>query len=516
VIEGWLRAAGFFQDGDRLYVSGEQRAGKGSGALFERASAELGVPLSEWAHTGDHPWSDQWKPRALGLAVRPARHAALRPRERAVAAAGDAPARSMLAGAMRCARLADAAPDPDGLSDVAAGVAGPLFLGFVRWCLQEAAARGVRRLYFLARGGQIFWRIAQELGPQGFPPIECRYLYASRLAFVGAAAADRPQDWRALAAPPLRRAKHHSVHQAVAALGLDPTEAAGLVPAGLGPDWDRNLDETERAILADALLDLGQAPRLRAALADRAAAARAYLAAEGVDPREPIALVDTGWMGSTQRALEHLLGGPMTGFYLGLVEPRSDAAGGEQLGYTNRFARLPLRRQTSHLVLLELLAQADHGPLLGFRRDGSGAAMPLLGPVGPVDPPAIRRLQHGILKFARTYLATAAGREEPDAAWARTVIRNYRNFHDHPSRVEAEAFGRMPHSDQMCEGAFDQLAPPLGLAGATAAVLTPRRRPPCWWIEGQAALGSAGLLRSYAAAKRAKWFLQTRLTGLRD
>ena len=34
-------------------------------------------------------------------------------------------------------------------------MAGPLFTGFVRWVLDDAERRGLKRLYFLARDGQL-------------------------------------------------------------------------------------------------------------------------------------------------------------------------------------------------------------------------------------------------------------------------------------------------------------------------------------------------------------------------
>lgn len=524
VIRSWLQRAGFWREGDRLYVSGEQAAGKGSGALFEKVHLELSASFGAWNHYGDHRWSDFKKPRALGIQAHRVTASALTPRERISLRPGledsSASHRSLLAGTMRCARLSRNFPAERDrvLQEVATGVAGPLFYGFVRWCLAGAIQRGIRRLYFLSRGGQVMWRVAQEICRQLALPVECRYLYTSRLAFTGPAAADEPARLRLLVASTSRQ---HSVRQAFANLGLDEAERPNLVPAGLRSDWNRNLEPAERTELADALLLPEHRERVRIALAARAELAGDYLVAEGLDGSAPMGLVDTGWFGSIQRSIGEISAAAdrparLTGFYLGLVEQTGRKVAGEMLGYANTFNRLPLRRQTSHLVLMELLAQADHGPLAGFRRETDGRVMPVFDAPGPVNLEEIRSFQEDALNFVRIFLATACGSASPGAAWHWAALEIYRQFHDRPAPAEARVFGRMPHADQLKEASFDQLAPPLGMAGVFAAMSSSRRRPPCWWIEGQAALEFPRTLHACILLKRLKWRAQTALTGLRD
>lgn len=524
VIADWLRTFGYWVDGDRLYVSNEHRAGKGSGALFEIARTDLDASFSNWSHYGDHPWSDGRRPRQLGIDAPVVTGARLLPRERqALSAAPGATSPlplSLLAGTIRCLRLRAPLADvhAQALHEVATGVAGPLLHGFVSWCIQEAQRRGIQRLYFLSRSGQVMARVAAAANRTYAASVDCRYLYSSRLGYVTAAAAENPAQLRELAAP---TALHHSIAQTLTILGLDAATGRALIPADLGEDWHRNLPLAQRARLADLLLSTANLPQVQARLRHRAELARAYLATEGVDAGAPIAVVDTGWFGSTQRALEQLLGSPgapapLTGFYLGTVEQTPHPPAGEMLGYTNSFSRLSLRRDTSHLVLLELLTQADHGPLVGFTRDETGRVVPELDPAGPARPDEIRRFQDAVMSFVHEYMNAAPEAGAGDAAWARAAIRLYRSFHDHPSRPEVEVFGRMPHADQLKEGDFAQLAPELSLARVARALASPRHRPPCWWLAGQEVLGHRWMIRPYRLAKRLKWLAQTALTGLRD
>ena len=85
----------------------------------------------------------------------------------------------------------------------------PLIWNFAEYIVKEAHRRGLRRVYFLARDGYepyIFAnRIADELGYA----LECRYLYASRLAWRLPAYALLPS-FRAKQALLFPRSEHRS------------------------------------------------------------------------------------------------------------------------------------------------------------------------------------------------------------------------------------------------------------------------------------------------------------------
>lgn len=50
--------------------------------------------------------------------------------------------------------------------DVAAGVAAPALAGCAVWLLREAQVRGVRRLRFLSRDGQVLCEMARRIAPR--------------------------------------------------------------------------------------------------------------------------------------------------------------------------------------------------------------------------------------------------------------------------------------------------------------------------------------------------------------
>jgi FMN phosphatase YigB (HAD superfamily) len=514
ILRAWLEREDMAAPGDAVFVSGEVRGNKSSGALFEHARRETGGDFRRWQHTGDHPFADVAKPRSLGIKARHFTDAHLTSRERTVRGTGGefAPAwRSLLAGAMRLTRL-DHTPVTDRESvlwEIGANVAGPLFDGFVRWTLAEAERRGIRRLYFLARDGQIFWRVAQTLSSKKAGAIECRYLYASRLAFAGPYELENPAALRILTAP---TGHFHSLRQALQQFGLTTDWARAELPTGLAElEPDQNLPQAAREQLADWLLAPAQRATLQAATDRRIEEARAYLAQEGVRAGESVGLVDAGWLGSIQRNLEHILGEPghptpLTGFYLGLMPPQPPGPMGEMIGYANAFAPLPLQREESHKVLVELMAQSDHGQVAGFARTATGW-VPRLLDAGPVNAAEIQFFQNAVLAFARRRQDTIDETEIPWAEYHRTVLGVYHRFHNEPAAHEVRVFGFLPHADQVFEQQHATLCADAGLGKILAMIFDYRKRPPHWWVGGQAALRHGLFPRLFRWLKRTRWRL---------
>jgi FMN phosphatase YigB (HAD superfamily) len=514
VLRGWLERAGLFTAGDRLFASGECRAGKGTGALFQFVRKELGLEFTPWHHAGDNPVSDFDAPRALGIKAELLDRARLHRHERALRGHGDfaPPWRSQLAGAARLARLDAADRDVPGdravLWGVGATVTAPLFWAFTEWCLAEAERRQLTDLYFLSRGGQIFLRIAELIQAARPRPLRLHYLLTSRLAYAGSADVDNDLYLRSLAAAPLR---FHSVRQALANVGLDPQDT-GDIPGIPRTEWDRNLTPRERAAVAKFLLADAHIDEIRAALRGRAGRARHYLQQCGLNPGIRAGVVDTGWMGTIQKNIEFLIATdkgptPLTGFYLGLSSVREFACAGEMLAYTNTYARLPLRRETTHLILLEIMARATHGPLLRFELS-EGLIKPVSGPVAPATITEVAFFQDAVLAFVQRILRAPAMHDLPRDSLARTVIETYRDFFHHPSRREVLVFGRIPHADQMLESRYTVLCPDMTTTDVITAMVDFHRRPPGWWHAGQATLGNKTLIRGYLLLKRARWLLR--------
>lgn len=300
-----LRERGLWQDGDKLFVSGEEKASKSRGDLFALAELELGSRLAKPIHLGDNPWSDVSQARASGWSAELFPNALPTAREALLAAHtpdfGGMP--ETLAAAARIARLRTQTSSSSALSahlDVATAVAAPILVAYTVWCLRKAKELGLKRLYFMTRDGIVlhgaFQELIRKIGAD--EQIETKVLAASRqvcrLSSISADAENLP-DWVT-----------YDPHQI--------TVTSCLFRVGLRPsDFERELSMlgfTERTW--ERPLKTREVERLRRFLhrelvreAINAAAENArncyeeYLVESGLHDGVPSAIVDIGWRGST-------------------------------------------------------------------------------------------------------------------------------------------------------------------------------------------------------------------------
>lgn len=509
-IERVLRREGFFRDGDQLYVSNEWRATKARGDLFAKARAQATQPITSWKHIGDNPHADELIPRAQGISAELWRDATLNRYEQLARGPHEhEPWRPLLAGVMRRARLANPETEPARriIWDTGCDVVGPMLLGFVHWCLAQATQRGLRRLYFVARDGQLLHRIAERLAPAWGFDIECRYLHGSRQAWHPAALHslwESDREWI------LRRTCGLNVRQTLERLGLAPEQLAdALGSAGFSPAaWDAPLTHDATEDLWNFLRSPDALAVITTEAARRRALALRYLGQEGLCAGVPWAMVDIGWHGHLQRSLGRLLAPddteqPLTGFYFGLLPGAPAAAGQTLLGYWNQ---LPARghgvARLNH-VLLELFLSADHGSVLGYRED-AGRAVPCWREERNNRALAwgLATLQTAVLKFTECWLDVGERQAVEPRDWLAVTREVYLEFYRRPTCAEAATWGNIPFADGQMEQEFYCLTPPLN--GPPWRGIFRGHRPLYWWAEGALAQRACWPLRLYLALRDAK------------
>ncbi|MEZ5740674.1 MAG: hypothetical protein R3E68_15275 [Burkholderiaceae bacterium] len=277
-----------------------------------------------------------------------------------------------LAGAGRLTRLSMTTDDEHqrALTDVTAGVAAPLLIGFLLWVLKNAQRNGVSRLYFIARDGQVLIRMAQVLVDRLGLKIELRYLYGSRLAWVFPAAGKVTIPVLD-ALVPLDGSdgrQHFTLTQFFGRFGVTCEAAllALLQTLFAARGWDDDLAHDELVMLRSMAL---QHPLPERAADAQALATRVdvldYLRQEGFGDQESIGIVDLGTGATLYRALARLLDSaslPLpAGYYF--------ASAGSTSPTMTPAPDLPLRCQRADRLLRALRADrlsrgrcsADHG-----------------------------------------------------------------------------------------------------------------------------------------------------------
>lgn len=378
-------------------------------------------------------------------AVRPTRYERLL-QEHAPATAGMS---ALLAGASRLTRLdlLASAPDlPPARADVACGAAGPLLAGYVLWCLRQAERAGARRVYFLARDGEILLRMARHLAAGAGLDLDLRYLEGSRRAWLLQSVAG--PGGRDVLAAVLGRDEKVTVHNCLAWLGVQPQAvSAALTAAGLPePTWGSHLGPQR----LDALLDVMVSPEVLAvAGAEDTDATARYLEQSGLQDGTPYALVDADGRGSVGRLLATLVratGGslPAVECYLTLNGPVHEAPGRTLRGYLHdEWRGLGTARTTDLWVAMEVFTAAEHGRVEGYRLvDGTAEAVH--GPVvGDLAGWGLGQVRDGLEHYAAVLgpLLPLLG-PGPDCRVATHAA--VLEFWERPTAAEVRAWGDFP------------------------------------------------------------------------
>lgn len=368
-----------------VYVSGDIGLAKHTGNLFKYVLKKHNLRPEQLVHTGDNLKSDIKAAQKLGIHTIHYTGASLTNRESIIASQkqSDQITNSLIAGASRlCRTRLRTRPDFNEF-DIGpiTSIAAPMLTAFTAWVLKNAQQDGVERLYFLSRDGQLFFEIAQILS-RGMPAPECRYLYSSRLAWVGAAINETKFETDGIRAICIGNTAK-SPAQIFERLGIQRNELSSDLLSKIDLSYD-DLDNKMTQPEAETFCTrLKTNQNLKQLILDRAAKRRettlAYLEQEGLlDDNHRWAIVDVGWRLNSQKALYDLL--KMTGYkqspigyYFGLSSDRHpECATGPYKAFTLNFSKNMgttaywAASQSSVALLENVFLLATHPPLSSY------------------------------------------------------------------------------------------------------------------------------------------------------
>jgi predicted HAD superfamily hydrolase len=425
-----------------VLVSGSTGVNKVSGGLWKRVAADYPAHQS---HIGDNMFADVSQARRNGLVADYFGGAVLNRYEMTMAnQGGDG---SIIAGASRAARLSlirsDSPPADAATIEAFASVFGPLLHAFVHWIMRACAEQGIRDVYFLARDGQLPFRMCSRLVAESGQDLSCHYIFASRQALhlPACSAIDDAASWL------LDDTPHLTLRMIAerACIPLDVVVAAAEHHIAIGPE--HNIPRRERQLLGSVIRDPLFVAAFLASVARVMGPASAYYLSQGLASRRNVALVDIGWNGRLQRSLGALLEKSghrpeqFLGLYLCLSKRLSNAPGDDLRGFIadpERPERVASFDQYRHVF--EAAMSADHPTTVGFEFS-DGAVRPLFGePYSPGTEQKIA-LQHATFDvFLDNLIALgrAAGRSILPSA--ELVTENLMQFLSRPTLNDGLAF----------------------------------------------------------------------------
>lgn len=267
-------------------------------------------------------------------------------------------------------------------------VSGPIFSAFTNWILEKADSLQIDTILFLARDGQLPFKIAQARNPSQ----KIHYVPASRASWYPCAP---------LALGPEMiferiRNEYETAEGLCNALGIsvDAFRDAGF-------PTNKKLRNSEIHKACRFLFSPKGKVLVSEAASERRSLFLGYLEnLDGFDRSKRIAIVDIGWKGSLQAVLDHTLREqgyeiPIHGFYLG-IRHKQNSKFYHGFAYANRMTPHWLEAYPS---VVEMLTPAEHGSVTAFVASDVGIK-PVYTDNPVVAPNLARKLHDGAVHFA--------------------------------------------------------------------------------------------------------------------
>ncbi|MCR5665896.1 MAG: hypothetical protein K6G01_03640 [Eubacterium sp.] len=414
----------------------------------------------------------------------------------------------------------------------------PPLIEYVRWVLQEAVKDGIERLYFLARDAHPMYLAAKKLAEAMHLPIECRYLRVSRYA--------------------LRVPEFHLIGEAclerIFLSGIDISMQQILLRAKLSKEqmqtvvrqlgYDKPLDQvlnrheiqqlkeqarvactTGKCDLLDYVYDISKAAYEQTI---------GYLKQEGLLDDVKWAVVDSGWVGTIQLSLYHLLAPKkpdlrISGYYFGLYELPPNRQGCEYKAYYFMPKGNIDRKSRFSNCLYEVMYSEDCPMVESYQRNGERYE-PVLSKVESPNGKTLHKnaeLLHKLLEKIIGQKSQKVDAEDLLALYLNSLSGSiditeklYQLVMSEPGAWEANYYGSFLFSDDVIDGHMKNAANVLSqqeikdlraisklkiMLGVSKKVIHESA-----WIEGSIVNAGGHVKKNLRGARRAKYLTHLR------
>ncbi|MEQ9618557.1 MAG: hypothetical protein RIG61_05235 [Deltaproteobacteria bacterium] len=347
---------------------------------------------------------------------------------------------------------------------------GPILTAFVIWVLRGAHKANIKRLYFIARDGQILYEIARKLIVRFDFNIELKYLYGSRQAWFLPSLNELTEvhvDWLTLKSPfiSLRILTNRT------GLNLRWVESRFFDQTGLRVGEDENINCFEQEVRSLFLSNEVKA-RILANAGEQRKQVVGYFEQEGLFDEYPYGIVDLGWQGTMQDSMIKIINSnrprkeKIYGFYYGLDLLNNHTAHDDNPKFSYHFAThesIPVDWRIKYF--LEFITTGDHGITLGYRLDDRGGYVPVLKESINADAMAwgLQNLRLGIHGFIDALMQQSHFdlRKWDVNAFRRIITSMFKKLVHETTPLEAEIIGSYLLKEDPCETYSEEFAPKL-------------------------------------------------------
>lgn len=180
VIKKALVDNDLWKEGDILFVSSSIGKQKRTGNMYRYVYETLKLESYRgWVHTGDSIEADVLVPRKLGIKTKKY-EAPYSYYEKLISQYDNDPNINPIEIVSSISRAIRCSVENNKYTLFSVDFVAPLVASYVLWFLKDAVDRGIKKLFFVARDGFIFYEVARYICQSEGYDIECKYIYASR------------------------------------------------------------------------------------------------------------------------------------------------------------------------------------------------------------------------------------------------------------------------------------------------------------------------------------------------
>lgn len=401
---------------DALFVSSTLRKMKRKGTLFKEVLKQTGFQPSDILHIGDNRKSDYLVPKKLGFQIvhipRDVKLNLLMNRRLLKKNTQYANLCSFINNhaATHSWDAINVNKSSDFFPEVGYEAQGPVLYGYINWLQEQFKKDGIEKVFFLARDGQLMQKAYQKLSR----PIANEYMYASRKALI------IPSLWMTPSVQEIKDAMFWGKYGTISSF----MKKIGLVPDQFAKDFNEAGFLLNKIYEYDTLWENTDFFEVFEKKIKQDMIAHSYKAYDlllqylnQIDFSGKVAVVDIGWFGHMQGALEKIVKAAhipveIHGYYLGLKTESSILNHFQAKGYLfdgNHHQWLE-REESTFNAIVELFFTADHGTTKGYA-ERQGTIIPVLGKWEYSESPykedfmAIQACQMGALAFVDDMIA---------------------------------------------------------------------------------------------------------------
>ncbi|GJQ59805.1 MAG: hypothetical protein D8M57_11420 [Candidatus Scalindua sp. AMX11] len=487
---------------DQLYLSSAVGKRKKSGNLFKHVLEKEKVAPEELLHIGDNYGHDYLMPLHLG--IKSVYYKQKLPNTTWLPSIDRS---DIFKGIIRTASehaylcsISDGVEDQ--ISVLGAYVGGPALFAYVHWVMKQASSNGIKRLYFLARDGQILIRIAELVRNRYNFDLDLRYLYASRHSWLLPSILDYGRVSEECKF--FTFSKKLTLNRLLCRLKLDGIQTEWLTEkmreTGLQPDENitlLNLGKAKKLFTDEKVIN-----RIRKIADNDFILLSGYLRQEGLFEDTEYALVDIGWQGTLPSALRRIFKKnsarekSFTVYFFDLYSRPIYADIDNYRSFLEQTDNKYKNVRNEMDTLMEVLTSATHKCTYGFEEVG-GKFRPVFIPedLTRIHSWSLVELQETMVSFSHNLMNNPCFENIPTQFLYRECLENFYIFLNKPIPKLAEKVSLFPYTAQQVKKEDEEyqiICTPYQLLDFITLLRNVNIvRPNDLWIQGSLALTKA-------------------------